>query len=48
MRYWYSESGKIIKSCNHIDGLRQGDCINYNQDGTIKSIWNYVDNEVVY
>jgi antitoxin component YwqK of YwqJK toxin-antitoxin module len=53
MRYWYFESddnspGNIKKSCNHIDGLRQGECIIYYSNGTIKSIWNYVDDEIIY
>ena len=43
----YDSYGNLKKSCNHIDGLRQGDCINYNKDGTIKSVWNYVDDEII-
>jgi antitoxin component YwqK of YwqJK toxin-antitoxin module len=46
MRYWYYENNGILKSCNHINGLRQGPCINYNKDGTIKSVWNYVDDKI--
>ncbi len=52
MRYWYYQSkndskGCLKKSCNYIDGLIQGEFIYYNQDGTIKSVWNYVDDEIL-
>jgi antitoxin component YwqK of YwqJK toxin-antitoxin module len=43
----YDSNGSLKKSCNHIDGLRQGQCINYYPDGTIKSVWDYVDDEII-
>lgn len=53
MRYWYFENddntpGNLKQTCYHVDGLRQGKLINYNRDGSIKSIWNYVDDVVVH
>ncbi len=52
MRYWYYQSddnsiGKLKKSCNYINGLIQGEFINYYNDGTIKNVWNYVDDEII-
>ena len=57
MRYWYYENCEdllnnnstphIKKSCNHVNGIRQGECRIYNPDGSIKSIWIYVDDEII-
>jgi antitoxin component YwqK of YwqJK toxin-antitoxin module len=43
----YDSYGTLKKSCNYIDGLIQGEFINYNKDGTIKFVWNYVDDEII-
>jgi antitoxin component YwqK of YwqJK toxin-antitoxin module len=42
----YDIYGTLKKSCNYIDGLCQGELIKYNQDGTIKSVLNYVDDKL--
>jgi antitoxin component YwqK of YwqJK toxin-antitoxin module len=43
----YYDNGFYKEKCHYTNNIRNGECIEYNKDGTVNCIYNYVDGKIV-